>query len=843
MAGRSIPVPDYIAFDIETTGFSPDDDRIIEVALVRFENGLPVERWTSLVHPGRKVGLKIIRLTGISREELAQSPDIALIRHQVQEFRGQLPLVGHNPEFDVSFLSRAIQGFPGVPVYDTLELARMVYPGFKTYRLGDLARGLGIPLDDAHRACDDAEATGKIFGDIQKRIIQLPAAVREKIIWIMGEGWASAHLFDFAESPGYQLSLFESMYVDESRFTIFPAQAKQLSAGIQASFDEGESDHGPVAWLPGLLEGEQNQVFVSSRLDKLVLGKMAASLEGYVASQGRPVLVAGDVEVLAGVNTGAQFLSVPGDYLCLLKAGMVEGLARDGLLDYLDVEERRFLSTIALWRNMSRDGLFREIQIVGKAYALGRELSCSGFPGCQDCCASVEQCFYLKACKSAAGSQVIATTKESCFDVPLDASACIVLGFENLGIVWERKQPRLDLGRLKEALEAAGCYECAEMVERVIHTSLDALGSRPDMVVPDDITRAVARICREIGSVIPGLRQRLRSQAGFPVALPVDPPVLGMSLRRLEYWTEQMQGVLLEDSSSMKLLERGYGDARNTSSVIVRKALWPAIEAKKALLSRFGKVVLASPRAGFASRFEGLRRLYGIEPGDVVHTEGRLVLAGTKDQRGPLLISIDKGHRLSSSEHIKLTGEFLKELTLKTSSNVLCLCPSHSFIRNLNSHVAEFLENNEIAVFAQGVDAGPKVLEHLSEPGTLVLARFGVDIVSNSATAPRILVIPKIPFWPPNTIDGLRQREISSLGKNGFIEVSVLPTVLTLRSYMESLCRVAGSIAVVLLDPKILPGQSRWGRDFISRFDDVNTIVCPPQMGIARAVNWVKDKA
>ena len=68
--------------------------------------------------------------------------------------------MGHNPEFDTSFLSKPIPGFPGVPVYDTLELARIVYPGFKTYRLSDLARELNVELDEAHRACDDAEASG-----------------------------------------------------------------------------------------------------------------------------------------------------------------------------------------------------------------------------------------------------------------------------------------------------------------------------------------------------------------------------------------------------------------------------------------------------------------------------------------------------------------------------------------------------------------------------------------------------------------------------------------------------------------------------------------------------------
>ena len=110
--------------------------------------------------------------------------------------------MGHNPGFDVSFLSRVIQGFPGVPVYDTLELARIVCPGLKSYKLGDLAGELDIPLCDAHRACDDAEATGRIFEVIQREIARLPEDVRKNIISIMGEEWASACLFQAEESFG-----------------------------------------------------------------------------------------------------------------------------------------------------------------------------------------------------------------------------------------------------------------------------------------------------------------------------------------------------------------------------------------------------------------------------------------------------------------------------------------------------------------------------------------------------------------------------------------------------------------------------------------------------------------
>ncbi|HRC53668.1 MAG TPA: 3'-5' exonuclease, partial [Bacillota bacterium] len=170
---NKIPVPNYVAFDTETTGLVPEQDHIIEVGLVKFHNGEPIDRWTSLIKPQGKVGLKTLRLTGIALEDLEDGALLSDVCAEIEKFRGDLPLVGHNPEFDAAFLSKSIPGFPGVLVYDTLELARIVYPGFKTYKLSDLAQNLNIILNDAHRACDDAEASGILFRLIQERIMSM----------------------------------------------------------------------------------------------------------------------------------------------------------------------------------------------------------------------------------------------------------------------------------------------------------------------------------------------------------------------------------------------------------------------------------------------------------------------------------------------------------------------------------------------------------------------------------------------------------------------------------------------------------------------------------------------
>ena len=101
---RCLGLSDYIAFDFETTGLSPKDDRIIEIAAIKFVDGNPVDRFVTLINPGRPIDPFITDITGIADNMVRDKPIESEIISEFLEFLNNLPLVAHNISFDKSFL-------------------------------------------------------------------------------------------------------------------------------------------------------------------------------------------------------------------------------------------------------------------------------------------------------------------------------------------------------------------------------------------------------------------------------------------------------------------------------------------------------------------------------------------------------------------------------------------------------------------------------------------------------------------------------------------------------------------------------------------------------------------
>lgn len=155
----------YISIDLETTGLNPKEDRIIEIGAIKVIDGKVVDTFSTFVNPGRKLEERIVELTGIRDEDLADAPSIEEVFPKLEEFLEDLPLLGHSILFDYSFLKKAAVNTNRVfekNAIDTLKIARRYLTQLTHRNLEFLCEYYEIPLQ-AHRALQDAEATSALY--------------------------------------------------------------------------------------------------------------------------------------------------------------------------------------------------------------------------------------------------------------------------------------------------------------------------------------------------------------------------------------------------------------------------------------------------------------------------------------------------------------------------------------------------------------------------------------------------------------------------------------------------------------------------------------------------------
>lgn len=160
----------YIVFDIETTGLSVTQNKIIEIAAVKMVEGKEIDRYATFVNPHVRIPYNIQQLTNINDDMVKDAPDVEPVLKEFMEFAGDAILVAHNARFDVGFVNAKLKelGFPPMdnPVLDTLELARMLFPTLKNHRLNTLAAKYKVSLENHHRAIDDTLALGEILNGL-----------------------------------------------------------------------------------------------------------------------------------------------------------------------------------------------------------------------------------------------------------------------------------------------------------------------------------------------------------------------------------------------------------------------------------------------------------------------------------------------------------------------------------------------------------------------------------------------------------------------------------------------------------------------------------------------------
>jgi DNA polymerase III subunit epsilon len=156
----------YAILDIETTGGSPKNCRITEIAIYVHDGSKIIDEFATLINPEVIIPYFITNLTGISNEMVENAPRFFEVAKRIVEITDGKIIVGHNVGFDYGFIQNEFRQLG----YDynrktlcTVKLSRKIIPGYRSYSLGKICESLGITINGRHRAAGDAFATVKLF--------------------------------------------------------------------------------------------------------------------------------------------------------------------------------------------------------------------------------------------------------------------------------------------------------------------------------------------------------------------------------------------------------------------------------------------------------------------------------------------------------------------------------------------------------------------------------------------------------------------------------------------------------------------------------------------------------
>ena len=162
----------YAIIDIETTGDKPKNFKVIEIAIIKHDGKKEIDRYTTFVDPQERINPFISRLTGIHDSDVAGAPKFFEVAKDIVEFTKDCVFVAHNVSFDYGVIRREFKrlGYDyRLPHMCTVQTARILIPGHKSYGLKNITKALNIPLNGHHRAIADTEATAKLFEMLYER--------------------------------------------------------------------------------------------------------------------------------------------------------------------------------------------------------------------------------------------------------------------------------------------------------------------------------------------------------------------------------------------------------------------------------------------------------------------------------------------------------------------------------------------------------------------------------------------------------------------------------------------------------------------------------------------------
>jgi len=166
---RTLDEIEFTIFDTETTGLAPlEGDRILEIAAVRFKNGMITGEFQSFMNPQRAINPAAFAVNHISQDMVDNAPPAEIVIPEFMRFIEGSCICAYNASFDMGFLEHELtlldKKFPHhTVIVDILKMSRRLMPGLSRHALWFVAKTLHIETKQEHRAMSDVYLTLAVF--------------------------------------------------------------------------------------------------------------------------------------------------------------------------------------------------------------------------------------------------------------------------------------------------------------------------------------------------------------------------------------------------------------------------------------------------------------------------------------------------------------------------------------------------------------------------------------------------------------------------------------------------------------------------------------------------------
>ncbi|MEE8341292.1 MAG: exonuclease domain-containing protein, partial [Candidatus Neomarinimicrobiota bacterium] len=278
---KKLHLSDFVALDFETTGLDSVNDRIIEVAVIRFSDGKVSDKFVKLVNPGRPIPEFITNITNISNEMIKDAPMEEDIVELLFEFIGESPIVAHNTPFDIAFLRelamRHAVNFIEPDLYDSLPLARTFLYHLPAFNLGVVSEYYELSAEGSHRAEKDTENCGIVFLNLIAEASSYPLSVISKLLALLkNTDLNNKSLFinianELTKIGDIKNGLVKSKEIHDVYDNVYIHNGDQSIVEVDA--EEVLGENGTLSSVLGGYEKRTQQIDYSNFVDEIINGE------------------------------------------------------------------------------------------------------------------------------------------------------------------------------------------------------------------------------------------------------------------------------------------------------------------------------------------------------------------------------------------------------------------------------------------------------------------------------------------------------------------------------------------------------------------------------------------